>query len=201
MVTSCHICGHGEAFHNVFGVCNISDCGPCYKNLDCTRCKHSMYTHSISDIRIMCTDPQCKLLVCFDKKHPEKPLYTIINSQGKRVFERMTQPTYEEVLAHPLSPARIIQMPATTQTSLPIVSAATVVDDDPLIKPGVWKTYKPGREWVVDEGGYMIVDLDEKHENGSFKRHKIGRTWDTKLKGYVEDGPPPPPVKGFIDFA
>lgn len=196
MGTSCHICGHGEAFHNVFGVCDISDCGPCYKNLDCTRCKHSMYNHSISDIRIMCTDPSCKLLVCFDKKHPEKPLYTIMNSQGKRVFERTTQPTYEEVLAHPLSPARIVQ------PMLPVVSAAAaVVDSDPLIKPGVWKEYRPGREWVAAEGGYRIVDMDEKNENGAFKRHKPGRVWDTKLQGYVDDGPPPPPIKGFIDFA
>lgn len=209
--TSCHLCGHGESYHNVFGICNISDCGPCYRNMVCTRCKHIMFDHSVSDVRVMCTDKSCKLLVCFDKKHPEKPLYTIMNHMGKRVFDSdpsnaattNTQPTYEEMLApHPLA---VVPRPSTTTT--PIVHAALpahyapVEDDDPVISPGLWKRYQPGREWDTSLGGYIAVDLNEKYANGSFKRSGPGRVWEPRVHGYVEQVPPGPPERGYVDFA
>lgn len=206
MTSACHICNHGEAFHDRWGICGIAGCGPCYKDLPCPRCKHMFFDHSVSDSKVMCTDPNCKLLVCYDKKYPDKPLYTIISPEGRRLFKPgPVQPTYEETLQHPLTPRALpmVTSNATPTIVVPItqVSESPVYDPDPLIKPGVWKSYRPGREYNTAEGGYVEVDMDEKHENGSFKRHVNGRVWDTKLRGYVLDGPPPPPEKGILDWS
>jgi hypothetical protein len=74
-----------------------------------------------------------------------------------------------------------------------------LVDDDPQIEPGLWKNYKSGREYVSARNGYIAIDLEEKLPNGAFKHHAMGRTWDTKYRGYVEDTPPGPPERGFLD--
>lgn len=187
----CHICQHGEAFHDRWSICGISGCSPCYQNLQCPRCKHAFFEHSISDDRVMCTVRECNLLTCYDKRWPEKPLYTItpMATPGR------LQQTYEESLApHPLTP----MLPITT-----IPAVATIIPssdaNDPEIEPGLWRQYKAGREYVTERGGYVAIDINEKNDKGAFKRHIPGRTWDTKYGGYMEDTPPGPPERGFLD--
>lgn len=195
MTGACHICNHGEAFHDRWGICAIAGCKPCYMELECPRCKHVMFDHSvfIDRSRVMCTTKNCHLLVCYDVNHPERAMPMVGSSNVIPLVPRRVQPTYEETLQHPLAPQTRPYVHA-----LPM-AALVPMDPDPLIEPGLWKEYRPDRKYDSERRGYIQIDYEEKNDKGAYKHHKAGRTWETRVGGYVEDVPPGPPVRGYLD--
>lgn len=198
MTQACHICNHGESFHDRWGICGVRECKPCYQEMACPRCKHVMFDHSvfIDRSKVMCTHNDCSLLVCYNSAHPERATPLHMGGNVIPMVPRRMQPTYEESLTHPLAPQNRPYVHALPQAS---TSNTPAVEDDPLIEPGLWKEYKPGRRYESDRRGYVQIDYEEKNERGAFKHPAPGRVWETRVSGYVEDVPPGPPEKGFLD--